>query len=263
MDFTEIIYEKADRVAAITFNRPQALNAYTPTLGLELKTALHEADADTDVGAIIVTGAGRTFCSGFDVKLGAQANKALRSGESRGYSEIHDDFSYMHQLGTPIVGAINGHCVFMGFAMTLFFDFRFLADNAKYGALFSQKALALEQGAGWMLSRLVGLTCALDIAISGRLLPPEEALAVGLVNRVVAPDQLLTVAREFARDIAHNCAPTAAAQAKRAVYRDLTTDFAAAYQASCQDAIRQNATEDFREARRSMAEKRPARFPGR
>ena len=124
MEYTEIIYEKADRVATITFNRPQALNAYTPTLGLELKTALHEADADNQIGAIIVTGAGRSFCSGFDVKVGAQANKALRAGESKGYSEIYDNFDYMHQLGTPIIGAINGHCVFMGFAMTLFFDFR-------------------------------------------------------------------------------------------------------------------------------------------
>jgi enoyl-CoA hydratase/carnithine racemase len=263
MDFTEIIYEKTDRVATITFNRAQALNAYTPTLGLELKTALHEADADNDIGAIIVTGAGRAFCSGFDVKLGAQANKAARSGEARGYSEIHDNFAYMNQLGTPIIGAINGHCVFMGFAMTLFFDFRFLADNAKYGALFSQKALALEQGAGWMLSRLVGLTRAVDIAISGRLLPPQEALQMGLVNRVVPAEQLIAAAREFARDLAHNCAPTAAAQAKRAVYRDLSTDFATAYQASCEDAIKQNQTEDFREARRSMAEKRPPRFPGR
>jgi enoyl-CoA hydratase/carnithine racemase len=263
MEFTEIIYEKADRVATITFNRPQALNAYTPTLGLELKTALHDADADNEVGAIIVTGAGRAFCSGFDVKVGAQANRALRSGESRGYSEIYDNFDYMHQLGTPIIGAINGHCVFMGFTMTLFFDFRFLADNAKYGALFSQKGLALEQGAGWMLSRLLGVTRAVDLAVSGRLLPPQEALQIGLVNRVVAADQLMTVTREFARELAHNCAPTAAAQAKRAVYRDLGTDFAAAYQASCQDAIKQNQTEDFKEARRSMAEKRPPRFPGR
>jgi enoyl-CoA hydratase/carnithine racemase len=263
MEFTEIIYEKADRVATVTFNRPNALNAYTPTLGLEMKTALHEADADNEIGAIIVTGAGRAFCSGFDVKLGAQANKAARSGESRGYSEIHDNFGYMHQLGTPIIGAINGHCVFMGFAMTLFFDFRFLADNAKYGALFSQKGLALEQGAGWMLSRLVGVMRAADVAITGRLLPPEEALAMGLVNRVVAADRLMTVTREFARDIAHNCAPTAAAQAKRAIYRDLSTDFPAAYQASCQDAMKQNLTEDFKEARRSMAEKRPPRFPGR
>ncbi len=86
---------------------------------------------------------------------------------------------------------------------------------------------------------------------------------MGLVNRVVPADQLMAVTREFARDIAHNCAPTAAAQAKRAVYRDLSTDLAAAYQASCQDAIKQNATEDFKEARRSMAEKRPPRFPGR
>jgi enoyl-CoA hydratase/carnithine racemase len=263
MEFTEIIYDKSDRVVTITFNRPQALNAYTPTLGLELKTALHKADADREVGAIIVTGAGRAFCSGFDVKLGAQANKAARSGESRGYSEIHDNFEYMHRIGTPIIGAINGACVFMGFTMTLFFDFRFLADDARYGALFSKTGLALEQGAGWLLSRMVGVARAVDIAVSGRLLPPQEALAMGLVNRVVAADQLMAVTREFARDIAHNCAPTAAAQAKRAVYRDLSTDFAAAYQASCQDAIKQNATEDFREARRAMAEKRPPRFPGR
>ncbi|HKD67344.1 MAG TPA: enoyl-CoA hydratase-related protein [Candidatus Binataceae bacterium] len=263
MNFTELTYEKADRVATITFNRPQALNAYTPTLGLEMKTALHEADADHDVGAIIVTGAGRAFCSGFDVRVGAEANKARRAGQSHGYSEIHDNFEYMHRLGTPIIGAINGHCVFMGFTMTLFFDFRFLADNAKYGALFSQKGLALEQGAGWLLTRLVGVTRAADIAISGRLLPPVEALAMGLVNRVVAADQLMTAAGEFARDIAHNCAPTAAAQAKRAIYRDLGTDFGTAYQASCQDAIKQNATEDFKEARRSMAEKRAPRFPGR
>src|SRR5579885_3345164 len=157
MEFTEIIYDKSDRVVTITFNRPQALNAYTPKHGHELKTALHKTDAGREVGAIIVTVAGLAFCSGFVVKLGAQANKAARSGESRGYSEIHDNFEYMHRIGTPIIGAINGACVFMGFTMTLFFDFRFLADDARYGALFSKTGLALEQGAGWLLSRMVGV----------------------------------------------------------------------------------------------------------
>jgi enoyl-CoA hydratase/carnithine racemase len=102
-----------------------------------------------------------------------------------------------------------------------------------------------------------------DLAITSRLLPPQEALQIGLINRVVQAEQLMAVTREFARDLAHNCAPTAAAQAKLAVYRDLSTGFAAAYEASCQDAMKQNRTEDFKEARRSMAEKRPPNFPGK
>ena len=263
MEFSEIIYEKGDRVATITFNRPDSLNAFTPTLGLELKTAMQDADGDNSIGAIVVTGAGRAFCSGFDVKVGAAANKALRSGEQRAYSEIHDNWHYMLAMGTPIIGAIKGPCVFMGFTMTLFFDFRILGESARYGLGFSQKGLALEQGAAWILPRLVGIPRALDLAITGRYIAPQEALQIGLANRVVPDAQLLTVAHEFARDLASTTAPTAVAQAKRAVYKHLSTDFDAAYKASCEEAMKQNQTEDFREARRAMAEKRPPRFPGR
>ncbi len=243
MDYTEIIYEKSDRVATITLNRPARLNAFNARMGLEIKSAMLDAEHDDTICAIVVTGAGRAFCSGADQKMAAEMgaaraaqgldpDQALKSAKPYGPDTLNDKFDYMLDLRKPIIGAIKGHSVGLGFTMTLFFDVRIAGDSAKMGLLFARTGRALEQASAWMLPRLIGVPHAMELAITGRIMNAPDALAMGLVTRVVPDDLLLPTAMEMARDIATNCAPTAVALAKKSIYRHMSTDLETAYRES-------------------------------
>src|SRR5580704_8497551 len=175
MDFTEILYEKIDQVATLTLNRPSRLNAFTGKMGLEIKQAMIDADNDNDVRAIVVTGAGRAFCSGADQKMAAEGRAAraaagtapdqvLKSPKPYGPDSINDKFDYMLELRKPIIGAIKGHSVGLGFTMTLFFDVRIAGESAKMGLLFVRTGRAMEQASAWMLPRLIGIPRAMELA---------------------------------------------------------------------------------------------------
>jgi len=273
MDNTEIIYEKSDRVAIITLNRPARLNAFNARMGLEIKSAMSDADHDNSICVIVVTGAGRAFCSGADQKMaaemraaraaqGLEPDQALKSAKPYGPDTLNDKFDYMLELRKPIIGAIKGHSVGLGFTMTLFFDVRIAGESAKMGLLFARTGRALEQASAWMLPRLVGVPHAMELAITGRIMDAQEALAMGLVTRVVPDDLLLLTALEMARDIATNCAPTAVALAKQSIYRHISTDLETAYRESYEIGGKMPETADYQEAARAAAEKRPPRFPG-
>jgi enoyl-CoA hydratase/carnithine racemase len=273
MDFTEILYEKNDQVATLTLNRPSRLNAFTGKMGLEIKQAMIDADNDNDVRAIVVTGAGRAFCSGADQKMAAEGRAAraaagtapdqvLKSPKPYGPDSINDKFDYMLELRKPIIGAIKGHSVGLGFTMTLFFDVRIAGESAKMGLLFVRTGRAMEQASAWMLPRLVGVPRAMELALSGRIMTAQEALAMALVTRVVPDDLLLSTAHEMAREIAANCAPTALAQTKKSIYRHMSTDLQTAYRESYEVSGRMPESADYQEAAKAFAEKRPPRFPG-
>jgi len=273
MDYTEIIYEKSDRVATITLNRPARLNAFNARMGLEIKSAMSDADNDNSICAIVVTGAGRAFCSGADQKMAAEMRAAraaqgldpdqtFKSAKPYGPDTLNDKFDYMLELRKPIIGAIKGHSVGLGFTMTLFFDVRIAGESAKMGLLFARTGRALEQASAWMLPRLVGVPHAMELAITGRIMDAPEALAMRLVTRVVPDDLLLPTALEMARDIAANCAPTAVALAKKSIYRHISTDLETAYRESYEIGGKMPETADYQEAARAAAEKRPPRFPG-
>jgi len=273
MDYTEIIYEKSDRVATITLNRPARLNAFNARMGLEIKSAMSDADNDNSICAIVVTGAGRAFCSGADQKMAAEMRAAraaqgldpdqtFKSAKPYGPDTLNDKFDYMLELRKPIIGAIKGHSVGLGFTMTLFFDVRIAGESAKMGLLFARTGRALEQASAWMLPRLVGVPHAMELAITGRIMDAPEALAMRLVTRVVPDDLLLLTALEMARDIATNCAPTAVALAKQSIYRHISTDLETAYRESYEIGGKMPETADYQEAARAAAEKRPPRFPG-
>jgi enoyl-CoA hydratase/carnithine racemase len=267
VDFTQIIYEKSDRIATITLNRPQVLNAYTATMGAEIRRALLGADTDDEVGATIVTGAGRAYCAGAD--MADLASRAGAHGEDeRPVSAPSEDvppnlFSYMQALRKPVIGALNGACVGIGFTSSLYFDIRIAAQNARMGLIFVQRGLAIEHGASWMLPRLVGLGKAMEMAVTGRLVTAQEALEMGLVNYVVPGDQLMAKAREVAGHIAHKCTPLGVAESKRSVYEHLFTDLTTATREDDELMRRMWKTADFKEGITAFREKRPPRFTGK
>jgi len=276
MNFAEIIYDKSDRIATITFNRPEKMNAWTPKMGLETRTAMLDADRDPNVGAIIVTGAGRAYCAGAD--MGALSEISAGRASATGPKEavtVHDEwlsqqridyqntYSYVLGLSKPVIGAINGACVGLGFTTCLYQDIRIASDNARMGLIFVQRGLAIEHGSSWMLSRIVGVARAVELAVTGRLVDSEEALRIGLVHRVVPPAKLMETAREVAGHIANNCSPLGVAEAKKLVWRHLFTDLATAVREDDESMTMMTQSEDFKEGVRAFIEKRPAKYKGR
>src|SRR6202050_5220465 len=178
MDFAEIIYDKKDRGATVTMNRPEKMNAWTPKMGAEMRTAMLDAESDPSIGAIIVTGAGRAYCAGAD--MGALSNIAAGHAGAR-TAEAPDEwlasqradyrtsYSWPLALNTPVIGAINGACVGLGFTTCLYQDIRIASENARMGLIFTQRGLALEHGRSWTLPRIIGMAMAQEIAFSCRL----------------------------------------------------------------------------------------------
>jgi len=272
VNFSDILYDKSDRIATITLNRPEKLNAWTRRMGEDVREAMLDADRDDDVRAIVVTGAGRAYCAGADMELLAKISRgeesATRTDEPRtSPSDVSANyrgrFSYMLALHKPIIGAINGACVGIGLTSSLYFDMRIASETARIGLIFVRRGLAIEHGSSWMLPRLVGVPAALDLALTGRLVDAQEALAIGLVSRVLPAEKLLSTVKEIAGEIATKCAPLGVAQAKRMIYDHLFTDLATAIRDDDQATELVGGSEDFKEGVAAFMEKRPARFRGR
>ena len=277
MNFAEIIYDKSDRIATVTFNRPEKMNAWTPTMGAETRTALLDADRDPTIGAIMVTGAGRAYCAGADMGGLSEisSGRASATGASSGPSpdqeewlraqrpDYRNQYAYVLGLSKPVIGAINGACVGLGFTTCLYQDIRIASENARMGLIFVQRGLAIEHGSSWMLSRIVGVARAVELAVTGRLVDADEALRIGLVHRVVPQARLIETAREVAGHIANNCSPLGVSEAKKLVWRHLFTDLATAIREDDESMTMMTRSEDFKEGVRAFIEKRPAKYHGR
>ena len=272
MDFAEIIYEKKDRIATVTMNRPAKLNAWTPKMGAEMRTAMMDAERDPSVGAIIVTGAGRAYCAGAD--MGGLSDVAAGTASARGTvvqdewlsaqrADYRTSYSWPLALNTPVIGAINGACVGLGFTTCLYQDIRIASDSARMGSIFPQRGLAIEHGSSWMLPRIVGLARAMELAVTGRLADANEALEIGLVSRVVANDKLMATAREIASGIANKCSPLGVSQAKKMIYQHLFTDLATAVHDDDVSMVMMTHSEDFKEGVKAFLEKRAPKFTGK
>jgi enoyl-CoA hydratase/carnithine racemase len=271
MNFTDIIYEKSDRVATVTLNRPERMNAWRGQLEHEMRDAMTDAEADPNIGAIIVTGAGRAFCAGLD--MGALSKIASDSGitedlaAARTGDDLHPNFrgrfAWLIGMKTPIIGAINGACVGMGFANALHYDIRIASDRARMGTIFPRRGLALELGASWLLPRIVGLANAVELAVTGKLIDGQEAYRIGLVTRVVPHDELLPAARALASEIATQCSPLGVGHAKRMVYEHLFTDLTTACVDEDETAILMTRSADFKEGIKAFTEKRAPHFTGK
>ncbi|WP_043629507.1 enoyl-CoA hydratase-related protein [Nonomuraea candida] len=229
MGFSEIEYGVTDRIATVTLKRPERLNAFTFTMRGELIEAFDRADADDDVRAVVVTGAGRAFCAGADLGGGGGTFGRLHEGER---AEETVDGAPRDGGGTvalriarslkPVIGAINGPAVGVGLTMTLPMDVRLAADTAKFGLVFARRGIVTEAASSWFLPRIVGIAQAMEWAATGRVFPAAEALAGRLVSRVYPADELLPAAYALAREIADNTSAVSVAAIRRLMWSGLS-----------------------------------------
>ena len=233
MDFEFIRYELADRVATITLNRPEKLNAVNGDMIREMIAAFQVADADDAVRAVILTGAGRAFCAGADLSRGAASFVAPGSEAPTGpdgkidyanqaIREVGGKFAIvLYNLKKPVIAAINGAAAGLGASMILPADIRICAEEARFGFVFARRGQVLETGASFFLPRIAGISKSLEWCMSGRMVPAAEALEHGLVTAVVPQGDLLAEANRIARDIADNAAPVSVALVRQMLWRGL------------------------------------------
>src|SRR5579884_3667808 len=231
MEYHEILYDVADRVATITLNRPDKLNAWTARMYEEVNDAMSSAEADDTVRAVILTGAGRGFCAGADMSLlSSIAEGGLADGppplsqapERPVKPGIPVDFqrkySYFPSIRKPIIAAINGPAVGLGFISSLYCDLRFASSEARFGTAFARRGLIAEYGMAWLLPRLIGPANALDLLFSARLIDANEAHHMGLVNNVFPADQFMHGVRAYATELATMVSPRSLGVIKDQVY---------------------------------------------
>jgi len=268
MDFEQIVYDKSDGIATVTLNRPERLNAVTRQMLAEWSAALADARDDDDVRVVVVTGAGRGFCSGMDVREAVadrplwdpQASLAQRRHFLR--DTVHRVPQTLATLDKPYIGAINGPAAGAGMDMASMCDIRIAADTARFSMAYMRMGLVPGDGGCYFLPRIVGLAKALELIWTGEIIDAQEALRIGYVSEVVPADQLMDRARDFALRLAKG--PAVAIQlAKRLVYRSLETNMSHALELAESAQLVCQTTEDAREGPRAWVEKREPQFKGR
>jgi len=263
MDYQQILYAVDAGVLTITLNRPERLNAFTARMMYELLDAFERADADDAVRAVIVTGAGRAFCAGAD--LGSGGGTFDYAGEAQPI-ESHRDGGGLVALRIfaskkPVIAAINGPAVGVGITMTLPMDVRIAASGARMGFVFARRGIVAEACSTWFLPRVVGISRAAEWVLTGRVFPAEEALAGGLVSRVVAPEALIDTARGLAREIADHTSALSVALCRQMLWRMLGADHPMeAHKVDSRAIYWMGQSADAREGVQAFLEKRPARF---
>ena len=205
-------------VRVLTLNRPEKMNAYNVALHNELNQAIIDADNDSAVRAIVITGAGKAFCAGADISQGFSgaglADSAIvQDGIERDFGGILALTIY--ECNTPIIAAINGVAVGVGATMTLPMDIKIASSKARMGFPFARRGIVFDAASSWFLPRIVGWAKAQELIVRGHIFGIEDALKIGLVSEVVAPEAVLPRALEVAQDIAQNCSPTSMANNKR------------------------------------------------
>ncbi|HEV2688341.1 MAG TPA: enoyl-CoA hydratase [Bryobacteraceae bacterium] len=273
----ETLYQVAGRVATITLNRPDKLNAWTATMDQEVRAAMYQADADDNVRVIVLTGAGRGFCAGADMSLlnnisqqglGARDQGSfLRNAGNGERTNVRADFqkkySYFPSLQKPVIAAVNGPAVGLGFILTLYCDMRFASDAARFGTAFAKRGLIAEYGLAWMLPRLIGPASALDMLFSARMVDAQEALRMRLVQQVFPQDSFLESVNAYAHELANNVSPRSLRIMKEQVYNAMFQSLGEAFETSEQEMIKSLQCDDFKEGVAHFLEKRAPVFTGR
>lgn len=271
--YEEILYDVTDPVATITFNRPERLNALTARTQAEFKHALVQAEDDERVVGIILTGSGRAFSAGADMQtLGRIADNAGFE-EDTSLAELEDatrdretdpefkvTWSIIPSIRKPVIAAINGPVAGMSFAIATMCDVRFAAEGAVFTTSFSQRGLIAEHGLSWILPRLLGPSHALDLLWTARKFDAEEALRIGVVDRVLPPEDLLAAARDYIVDLSQKCSPTSISIMKRQVYLHMMRPLNDAMAESNRLMAESLSRPDFKEGVASFMEKRAPEF---
>lgn len=270
--YEQIEYDVTDPVATITLNRPEALNAWTGTMGHEINDALRRARADKAVVGIVITGKGRAFCAGADMNTlddlssGGGSLPDDRTGSELIEQPAADDgefggqFPFLMTIDKPIIAAVNGAVAGMAYPFSLCCDMRVGTPNSLFLTAFAQRGLIAEWGLSFLLPRLVGPAVALDLLMSSRRVKGDEARELGLLNQLVEPDELLPWCNEYITTLAQRCSPASMAIMKRQVYSELHVGLGAAERHAGQLMGESFGRPDFREGVSSFLEKRSPEF---
>ena len=272
----ETLYEVDARVATITLNRPDKLNAWTAAMEREVRAAMEEAERDENVRVIILTGAGRGFCAGADMSLlssvatkgldTVQRAQALQAACGMGEgtrADFQKKYTYFPALSKPVIAAVNGPCVGLGLVITLYCDLRFASDAARFGTAFARRGLIAEYGMAWMLPRLVGHPNAMDLLFSARMIDGAEAFRMGLANQVFPQEAFREKVREYAADLASNVSPRSLRVMKRQIYDAMFQTLAEAFETSEREMLASLESADFKEGVAHFVEKRAPVFTGK
>ena len=277
----ETLYNVANRVATITLNRPDKLNAWTALMESEVRSHMENAEQDDKVRAIILTGAGRGFCAGADMSLlSGVAERGLDylDLDDRGREQVLRDvakrredttpdfqkkYSYFPAIGKPVIAAINGPVVGLGLVIALYCDLRLASDSSRFSTTFARRGLIAEYGMAWMLPRIVGIANAFDLLCSARTIDAAEALRMGLVNRVFPQEVFLEKAQEYAQELASTVSPRSLRIIKRQIYEATSQSLAEAFDISMREMMACFRTEDFKEGVAHFVQKRPPVFTGK
>ncbi|HSZ11128.1 MAG TPA: enoyl-CoA hydratase [Rhizomicrobium sp.] len=275
--YEDIIYDVKERIATITLNRPDRLNAYTDRMALHIRTAMAEAAHDPHVRAIVLTGAGRGFCAGADMDVltniigGARDNASHAHDVGDAFHSQHGPslnsefadmrrFAYFMRTKKPIIAAINGPVAGIGLVMALYADMRFVSDKAALTTSFAQRGLIAEHGISWLLPRLVGPAHALDLLLSARKVTPAEAERMGLVNKVLPQETFMADVMTYARLLADTVSPRSMAIIKAQVWKAEFQTFGEALAVADIEMAQTFKTPDFKEGVAHYLEKRAAQF---
>lgn len=259
-----------DGIALVTLQRPERMNALTRVLEAELRQAFEQAGRDPAVRAIVLTGAGRAFCAGMDIEQlevlppeDIRAEGWMRPYDMNRRADWQTRYSYFPAVPKPVIAAVNGAAAGLGLVMALYSDFRLASERAVITTAFAQRGLIAEHGIAWMLPRIVGQAHATDLLLTSRRVAADEALRIGLVQQVLAPDALLPAALQLARRLATEVSPRSVAVMKRQLWEapfQTLGEAVALANAEMVDSLR---SEDFQEGVRHFVEKRAPRFSGR
>jgi enoyl-CoA hydratase/carnithine racemase len=261
--------ERHGPAAVLTLDRPDALNAFTLEMVSELRRAVLAAVADPEVIGVVITGAGRGFCAGLDASALAATTAAANTGgagSGSGTRDVPADgelaglFSFLVEQPKPIIAAVNGVAAGGGFVLAAKCDLRFAAEEASFITIFSKRGLIAEHGLTWLLPRQIGVGAALDLLWSSRKVGAEEAMRLGLVQRVVPGDQVVTEAVTYLQDLAEQVSPASMADTKRLIYGQLGADMADAFTEADEATWLGVQRSDATEGARAYIERRPPRF---
>lgn len=267
--YKEIDYAVTGAVATVTLNRPTRMNALTKVLESELRQAMEEAGRDPAVRAIILTGAGKAFCAGMDIdELEVLPPDDIHLQQwTRPYlmnrrADYQARYAYFPAINKPIIAAVNGAAAGLGLIFALYSDFRIAANSAVFATAFAKRGLIAEHGIAWMLPRIVGHANATDLLMTSRKIDASEALAMGLVHRVVEADQLLATAGELAAQLTEDVSPRSVRVMKQQLWESPFQTLQQATEQANREMFLSLQSDDFREGVAHFQERRKARFTG-
>lgn len=275
--YEDILYRVEDGVAVVTLNRPDRLNAWRGEMDRDVRAAMKAASMDASVRVIVLTGAGRGFCAGADMGMlqsiqseaattgvrEARTSSAREPWDANAREDFRKEYSWFPAVPKPIIAGINGACAGLGLVISLYADMRFASDAAKFTTAFSKRGLVAEHGSSWLLPRLIGFANAADLLYSSRVVTANEALAMGLVSRVIPAATFEAELMAYAMMLAKDVSPRSLREMKREIWNAQFQSLGDAIEAANGDMPASFRSEDFKEGVAHFLEKRPAAFTGR